>query len=89
MKSVQPGTSTSGAELTNVSQHGPWLLVDGTEHYLPFDQFPWFLGATMGQLSRIERPSAGHLRWPGLDIDLSIDSIEDPSAFPLVSQPDP
>ena len=88
MKSVQPGRSTSGVELTNVSQHGLWLLIDGSEHYLPFDEFPWFRRATIAQLGRIERPSPGHLNWPELDVDLSLESIERPAAFPLVSRPD-
>jgi Protein of unknown function (DUF2442) len=88
MKSVQPGTSTSGVELSNVSQHGLWLLIDGSEHYLPFDEFPWFRRATIAQLCRIERPSPGHLNWPELEVDLSLESIERPAAFPLVSRPD-
>jgi len=69
-----------------VSQHGLWLLIDDREHYLPFDTFPWFRTATIGQLSRIERPARGHLHWPDLDVDLSIDSIERPEAYPMVSR---
>ena len=89
MKSVRPGTNISGVELANVSQHGLWLLVDGEEHFLPFDAFPWFRNATVGQLSHIKRPSAGHLRWPELDIDLSLRSIEQPEDYPLVSRVSP
>ncbi len=63
-----------------------WILVDGTEHYLPFEDFPWFRNATIGQLSEIERPSADHLHWPELDVDLTIDAIENPSHYPLVSR---
>ena len=87
MKSAEPGTSTSGVELSNVSQHGLWLFIDGQEHYLPFDDFPWFRQATIGQLTSIERPSPDHLRWPKLDLDLSLESIERPETFPLVSRP--
>lgn len=78
--------STSKVELSNVSAHGMWLLVDDRELYLPFDEFPWFREATIGQLSRIERPSDDHLRWPDLDVDLSIDSIHHPNRHPLVSR---
>ena len=87
MKSAEPGTSTSDVELSNVSQHGLWLFIDGQERYLPFDDFPWFRQATIEQLSRVERPSPDHLYWPALDVDLSLDSIERPEAFPLVSRP--
>ena len=89
MKSARRGSATSGVELSNVSPHGLWLLVDGAEWFLPFDDFPWFREATIGQLSRIERPGEDHLRWPDLDVDLSMASIENPGAFPNVSRPDP
>jgi hypothetical protein len=62
------------------------LLVDGREHFLPFDDFPWFRNATVAQLSSIERPGADHLQWPELDVDLSLQSIERPEDYPLVSR---
>ena len=73
-------------ELTNVSQHGLWLLIDGRERYLPHDQFPWFRHATIAQLSVIERPRPEHLFWPELDVDLTLENIERPEDFPLVSR---
>ena len=86
MKSAQPGASTSGVELANVSQHGLWLFIDGREHFLPFDSFPWFRDATIAELGRIERLGPDHLHWPDLDVDLTVDSIEHPERFPLVSR---
>ncbi len=89
MKSAEPGTNTSAVELANVSPHGLWLLIDAREHYLPFDAFPWFREATIAQLSRIERPTRDHLHWPDLDVDLTLDNIERPEAYPLVSRGGP
>jgi Protein of unknown function (DUF2442) len=89
MRSAEPGTNTSAVELANVSPHGLWLLIDAREHYLAFDAFPWFRDATIGQLSRIERPAPDHLYWPELDVDLALDSIERPEAYPLVSRAGP
>ena len=86
MKSAKPGDSTSGVELQDVSSHGIWILVDDQEHHLPFEQFPWFREATVAQLSDIRCPRAGHLRWPALDVDLTLDSIVNPEAYPLVSR---
>jgi hypothetical protein len=37
-----PGTSTSTLEVTNISKHGFWLLLDRRELFLPFEDFPWF-----------------------------------------------
>ena len=42
-----PGTSTSAAEVTHVSRHGFWLLLDGEELLLPFADFPWFRKASI------------------------------------------
>ena len=80
------GTITSGAEVTHVSRHGVWLLLDNEELLVPFAQFPWFKQATIEQLSTVEWPSSNHLYWPQLDVDLAVESIRDPSAFPLVSK---
>lgn len=81
-----PGTSIFPVELSNVSSHGVWVLVGEEEFFLPFVNFPWFRAATIEQLSAVERPTADHLHWPLLDIDVSVQSIRDPAAFPLVSR---
>ena len=81
-----PGSATLEAEVTHVSVHGMWLLLGDEELHVPFDQFPWFRAATIEQLSSVERPTEDHLYWPQLDIDLSVASIRDPSAFPLKSK---
>lgn len=83
-----PGIATSGAEVTNVSAHGFWLLVGDEELPVPFAQFPWFKRATIEQLLAVERPTDDHLYWPQLDIDLSVESLRNPDAFPLVSKDD-
>lgn len=78
-----PGTNTSLPEVTNISQHGFWLLVDERELFLPFDEFPWFKTATVEAILKVERPRPDHLFWPDLDVDLTIDSIEHPEKYPL------
>ena len=85
MKSAVLGKSTSGAEVTNVSPFGLWILLGSEELYLPYSDFPWFENATIAQVTRVERPSPDHLYWPELDIDLAVESIRKPEAFPLVS----
>jgi hypothetical protein len=80
------GTSTSTVEVTHVSKHGFWLLLDGEELLLPFVDFPWFLKATIEQLSDVQWPTPGHLHWPQLDVDLALASIRNPSLFPLVAK---
>jgi hypothetical protein len=82
-----PGTATSTAEVTNISKHGFWMLIDGRELFLPFEQFPWFRQATVEAIPRLERPAPGHLYWPDLDVDLALESIEHPERYPLISSP--
>jgi hypothetical protein len=86
MKSAALGNSTSAPEVTNVSQHGLWLLVGHEELFLPFEQFPWFQDAPIRQVLHVEQPSAQHLYWPELDIDIAVESIRHPEQFPLVSR---
>lgn len=81
-----PGTVISAPELTHVSKHGFWLLLADEEILVPFEQFPWFRHASIDQLTRIEWPTPDHLYWPELDIDLSLESIRRPEAFPLLSR---
>ena len=85
-RSGKRGELTLTAEVTNVSAHGFWLYVAGKERFLPFEQFPWFRDATIAQLTDVRLVSPRHLHWPDLDIDLSIDSLDHPEDFPLISK---
>jgi hypothetical protein len=86
MKSEALGKSTSAAEVTNISQHGFWLLINEQEFFVPFQEFPWFKNAPVGFILNVELPQPKHLYWPDLDVDLSVESIEHPERFPLVSR---
>ena len=81
-----PGTAISAPEVTHVSKHGLWLLREDEELFLPFEKFPWFRQATIEQITHVEAPGPDHLYWPDLDIDLTVESIRHPEAFPLISR---
>lgn len=81
-----PGTTTSDAEVTNISKHGFWMLIDGRELFVAFEEFPWFKQATVEGILRLERPTPEHLYWPELDVDLALESIEHPERYPLTSR---
>lgn len=80
-----PGPGTSVAEVTHVSKHGFWILLDAEELLVPFASFPWFRQATIDQLVNVQWPTTDHLYWPQLDVDVSIESIRNPDDFPLIS----
>jgi hypothetical protein len=85
-RSEMHGTDTLGVEITNISKHGFWLLLDDRELFLSFEQFPWFKHASVEAILQVVRPRPEHLHWPALDIDLEIESIEHPEKYPLISR---
>ncbi len=46
-------STTSQAEVTNISQHGFWLLLDERELFLPFEEYPWFKRAPVEAILRL------------------------------------
>ena len=86
MKSEMRGKPTSDVEVTNVSSRGFWLLLDDRELFVAFEQFPWFREVSIRELVNVQRPHPHHLYWPKLDVDLEVESIEDPEKYPLVSR---
>lgn len=63
-----------------------WILVLKQEHFLPFEQFPWFRDAPVSAVLNLAMPREGHLFWPDLDVDLELASIRNPEAYPLVAK---
>jgi hypothetical protein len=83
MNSQALGKSTLIVEVTNISNHGIWLLTGEKELFIPYEEFPWFKDAPIGKILNVEEPTPGHFYWPELDVDLGIESIEHPERFPL------
>jgi len=91
MNSSQPGKAISEVEVTYISAHGLWLYTHGTEHFLPYQQYPWFREKTVNQITSVEETRPGHYYWPDLDVDLSKNILQNPDLFPLhakVKKPD-
>ncbi len=86
MPSVQPGSSTSAAEVLGVSPRGLWLLVRDREYFLDSAQFPWFASASVRAVYDVVLEHGHILHWPQLDIDLELDSLTDPERWPLVAR---
>lgn len=78
----------SEVEVTQISKHGFWLFLQEKNHFIRFDDFPWFRDASISAVQNVELLNEYHLYWPDLDVDLTLDSIEEPEQFPLVSKPD-
>ena len=87
MKYGTVGTSTSETQVVDISHLGIWIIHKGKEYFLDYEAFPWFRDAPVKHVFNVHAESESHLRWPDLDIDICLDSIEDPGAFPLIYEP--
>lgn len=87
MKTIleQNGTTTSAksVEVTHISRNGLILLVGNTEYYLSYSKFPWFKKATVDDVFDVKLLGRTRIRWEALDIDLSLDIINNPDSYPL------
>lgn len=87
MNSSQLGDTTSLCEVTNISPLGFWVFVDQTEYFIPFTDYPKFEDSTIAQIHAVEQLGPGQLYWPDLDIDIELDALTRPEAFPLKFKP--
>jgi hypothetical protein len=69
-----------------ISRQGLDLALGDRELFLPFEEFPWFKEAPVSAILNVEWPQPHHLYWPDLDVDLAVESIENPERYPLISQ---
>ena len=83
MKLRNRGKSTSKVEIINISPHGIWILVERTEYFLPYNDFPWFKKATLEQIQNARLLHNTHLHLPDLDVDLEVDSLNNVEKYPL------
>ncbi|HUS93191.1 MAG TPA: DUF2442 domain-containing protein [Phycisphaerae bacterium] len=55
----------------------------GTEHFLAYQHYPWFRDAKVRDILDVQLLHDQHLHWPALDVDLSVESLSHPEAYPL------
>jgi hypothetical protein len=82
MKSKKNGKDILIVEVQSISQTGIWLFVIDKEYFLPFKEFPWFKNAKVSDVQTVKLNHGHHLHWPKLDLDLELESIENPSKYP-------
>mgnify|MGYP001613881702 CR=1 FL=1 len=83
MKLFKNGKNILKAEITNISEHGFWILVSGKECFLPFEKYPWFKYVKISSIINVKLFHKHHLYWPDLDIDLSTEILDSPEKYPL------
>ena len=86
MSSNAVGKTTSEVEIQGITAHGVWLLAEGSEYYMPYEQYPWFKDANVSQILNVLLVDSGRLHWPDLDVDLSTTILTAPQRFPLIAK---
>ena len=82
MNSKLVGDNISEVEVTHISLGGIWVLIDDKEYFLPFDKFPILRDATVATIHNVRLARAGHLNWPGLDLEVALESLGNPATVP-------
>ena len=82
MKSKLTGKRISDVEVTQISIGGIWILIDDKEYFLPFEKFPWFKNANVGQIHNVQLLNDHELHWPDLNLNLSVESLGQPDHVP-------
>jgi hypothetical protein len=72
------------AEVSHISTHGLWVLVNDSEYMLSFAEYPWFTDAKLSAIQNVQVLHGTHLRWPMLDVDIELDSLVSPERYPLM-----
>lgn len=83
MSSSARGNNISAAEVTHISSHGVWVLVQNEELFMSYEDFPWFKDQPLASVLSVQESANGHLYWPAIDVDLTVDIIKNPERFPL------
>lgn len=84
MKSEAVGKDILDVEITNIDMQGIWLLMNDKEFFLPFERFPWFRNATVGEIHNVGLEGNGELHWPDLKVYLPVTSIGPPTLIPVL-----
>lgn len=83
MKSLKNGKNILDLEITNISQHGFWILYKEREYFLSFKKYPWFKNAKISSIVNVKLFHNHHLYWPDLDVDLTTEILNNPDKYPL------
>ncbi|MFA7576932.1 MAG: DUF2442 domain-containing protein [Candidatus Muiribacteriota bacterium] len=77
------GKNISNYEISNINSNGIWIIINDYEYFINFKNYPEFKQANLNDIFLFEYNEPDHLYWEKLDIDIELDSLENPERFPL------
>ena len=77
------GKNTFQCEVTNITIHGFYVLIDDKEYFISFEEYPDFKKSIVSDIYSVRLLPPDQLRWDNLDIDIDLEALEEPEKFPL------
>lgn len=71
-------------EVTNISPNGIWILTNGKEYFISYNDYPVFETASIKQIAAVTTDCSGNLHWEEIDVDIELESLEHPENYPLM-----
>ena len=84
MGSSKSGLGTSVCSVTGMNDLGFWVLVEEKEYFIPFSDYPGFKDSSVNQILNIKYMPPSQLHWDEIDMDIELQALVQPDAFPLV-----
>lgn len=75
---------TKTAQISHISPFGLWILIENTEYFIDFKDYPYFYKATLNQILDFSVDICGNFHWESLDIDIEKESLDSPEKYPLI-----
>jgi len=76
----------SSVKVNAVMSNGIVVEVMGSSFFLPCNSNPWFEKAAIADVFNVEMVGKTGIRWDRLDVDLAIDSLQNPEKYPLIAK---
>ena len=85
MQAVSKNNSESmSASVLMINSQGVMLSVLGHDYFLSYNRVPWMQDAPVSSVLNVRMCGVEAIEWPDLDVDLEIESLQDPERYPLL-----
>lgn len=81
------GTNILDWEITSINNLGIWILIENKEYFIPFADYQEFKNASLHQVLAVKFLPPSQLRWDEIDVDIELQALKQPEAFPLIYHP--
>ena len=80
---IKNGKNTSIFEITGITKHGIWFILDDKEYFIPFKDYPMLKRLSVEDLLNASFSPPEHIYWEKNDIDIELSALENPEKYNL------